>query len=194
MFLKSSGLFFVCSYSCRGGLSVTFIQVKSQHSSTWLGGKTYGGCLPDSSQMPPRCLPDGSQMTLRWFLFYDSFSNDPYMIPPPWLLLYASSSPMNPLPWFLLHDSSSMIPLPWVLYHSSSMTPHPWLLLHDSSSMTLPPWFLFYDFSTYMIPLLVIIKTSVWGLTLGSFNLDPSKYLLGPKIEYQWYHGWRRSA
>ena len=49
MFLNSSGLFFVCSYSCRGRLFVTFIQVKSQHSSTWLGGKTYG--------MPPKCLP-----------------------------------------------------------------------------------------------------------------------------------------
>ena len=56
MFLNSSGLFLVCSYSCRGRLSVTFIQVKSQHSSTWLGGKTYGGCLPDASQMSPRCL------------------------------------------------------------------------------------------------------------------------------------------
>ena len=29
-----------------------------------LGGKTYGGCLPDASQMPPRCLqmpPDASR-------------------------------------------------------------------------------------------------------------------------------------
>ena len=50
MFLNSSGLFLVCSYSCRGRLSVTLIQVKSQHSSTWLGGKTYGGCLSDASQ------------------------------------------------------------------------------------------------------------------------------------------------
>ena len=42
-----------------------------------LGGKTYGGCLPDVSQMPtrclpdasqsPRCLPDASQMSLRCF-------------------------------------------------------------------------------------------------------------------------------
>ena len=53
MFLNSSGLFLVCSYSCRGRLSVTFIQVKSQHSSTWLGGKTYGGSplLPAGSQI-----------------------------------------------------------------------------------------------------------------------------------------------
>ena len=28
-----------------------------------LGGKTYGGCLPDASQMSPRCLPDVSQMS-----------------------------------------------------------------------------------------------------------------------------------
>ena len=30
-----------------------------------LGGKTYGGCFPDASQMPPRCLPDASQMAPR---------------------------------------------------------------------------------------------------------------------------------
>ena len=40
-----------------------------------LGGKTYGGCLPDAFQMsprclqdvqmPPRCLPDASQMPFR---------------------------------------------------------------------------------------------------------------------------------
>ena len=66
MFPNSSGLFLlVCSYSCRGRFCVTFIQVKSRHSSAWLGGKTYGGCLPDASQMPPRCLPDASQMPLR---------------------------------------------------------------------------------------------------------------------------------
>ena len=29
-----------------------------------LGGKTYSGCLPDASQMPPRCLPDASQIPL----------------------------------------------------------------------------------------------------------------------------------
>ena len=69
MFLNSSVFFSIYFYSCRGALSVTFIQVKSQHSSTWLGGKTYGGCLPDASQMPPdvfqmtlRCLPDDFQM------------------------------------------------------------------------------------------------------------------------------------
>ena len=33
-------VFLVCSYSCRGRFCVTFIQVKSRHSSTWLGGKT----------------------------------------------------------------------------------------------------------------------------------------------------------
>ena len=27
-----------------------------------LGGKTYGGCLPDASQMFLRCVPDASQM------------------------------------------------------------------------------------------------------------------------------------
>ena len=32
-----------------------------------LGGKTYGGCLPDVSQMPPRCFLDASQMSLRCF-------------------------------------------------------------------------------------------------------------------------------
>ena len=63
MFLNSSGLFFVCSYSCRGRLSVTCIQVKSQHSSTWLGGTV------DASQIPPRCLqfppsPGGVQDSL----------------------------------------------------------------------------------------------------------------------------------
>ena len=57
------GVFFlVCSYSCRGRFCVTFIQGKSRHSSTWLGGKTYGGCLPNVSQTPPRCLSDASQM------------------------------------------------------------------------------------------------------------------------------------
>ena len=30
-----------------------------------LGGKTYGGCLPDASQMPSRCLLDASQTPLR---------------------------------------------------------------------------------------------------------------------------------
>ena len=30
-----------------------------------LGGKTYGGCLPDASQIPSRCLPDASQMPFR---------------------------------------------------------------------------------------------------------------------------------
>ena len=69
MFLNSPGFFLVCSYSCRGRRSVTFIQVKSRHSSTWLGGKTYGGCLTDTSQMPPdasqmlpRCLHDATRM------------------------------------------------------------------------------------------------------------------------------------
>ena len=61
MFLNSSGLFLFCSDSCRGRLFVTFIQVKSQHSSTWLGGKP----MVDASQMSPRCLPDVSQMPLR---------------------------------------------------------------------------------------------------------------------------------
>ena len=42
--------------------SVTFILVNSQHSSTWLGGKTYGGCLPNVSQVPPRCVSDDFQM------------------------------------------------------------------------------------------------------------------------------------
>ena len=60
-------LFFVFSYSCRGRFCATCVQVKSQHSSTWLGGKTYGGCLPDASQMPPRCLSDASQMPFRCF-------------------------------------------------------------------------------------------------------------------------------
>ena len=40
-------------------------------------------CFPDASQMPPKCPPDASQM-----------------------------SPRNPAPWFLLHDSSSLISLP----------------------------------------------------------------------------------
>ena len=30
-----------------------------------LGGKTYGGCLPDASQMPRRCLSNTSQMPFR---------------------------------------------------------------------------------------------------------------------------------
>ena len=65
MLRNSSGLFSIYSYSCRGRLPVTFIQVKSQHSSTWLGGKTYGGCLTDGSQMPPKWLADAPQMTLK---------------------------------------------------------------------------------------------------------------------------------
>ena len=64
------GLFLVCSYSCRGRFCVTFIQVKSRHSSTWLGGKTYGGCLPDASKIPPDAsmMPPGClHMTPRCF-------------------------------------------------------------------------------------------------------------------------------
>ena len=58
------------SYSCRGRFCVTFIQGKSRHSSTWLGGKTYGGCLPDASKMPPdvSMMPPGClHMTPRCF-------------------------------------------------------------------------------------------------------------------------------
>ena len=61
MFPNSSWHFLVFSYSCRGRFSATFVQVKSRHSSTWLGGKTYGGCLPDDSQVSPQ-MPHGSQM------------------------------------------------------------------------------------------------------------------------------------
>ena len=53
LFLISPGLFIFCSYSCRGRLSVTFIHVKSQHSSTWLGGKTYGDYLQVGSKLAP---------------------------------------------------------------------------------------------------------------------------------------------
>ena len=64
------GFFLVCSYSCRGRFCFTFIQVKSRRSSTWLGGKTYGGCLTDTSQMPPDAsmMPPGClHMTPRCF-------------------------------------------------------------------------------------------------------------------------------
>ena len=75
MFLNSSGLFFVCSYSCRGGLSVTFIQVKSQHSSTWLGGKTYGGSplLPDVSKI----APPQERTPKKPFHFFVTWKSDP---------------------------------------------------------------------------------------------------------------------
>ena len=58
MFPNSSGLFLASSYSCRGRFCITFIQVKSRHSSTWLAGKTYGGSLPDGFQMTPGCYLD----------------------------------------------------------------------------------------------------------------------------------------
>jgi hypothetical protein len=31
-------------------------------SDVWAGGKTYGGCLPDASQVPPNCFPIASPM------------------------------------------------------------------------------------------------------------------------------------
>ena len=137
MFLNSSGLFFVCSYSCRGRLSVTFIQVKSQHSSTWLGGKTYGGCLPnasqmlpDASQMPPRCFPDVSQMLPRCLPDSSWCFQMPH---PSWFLPQ----------WFLSHAPPSTIPLSWFLLRDSSSTiPPPWFLLHGSSSLISSSWFL----------------------------------------------------
>ena len=68
------GFFLVCSYSCRGRFCFTFIQVKSRHSSTWLGGKTYGGCLQDASQMSPRCFSDVFKLSAR--CFSDAFLPD----------------------------------------------------------------------------------------------------------------------
>ena len=114
--------------------------------------------IPDNSQMPPRCLPDGSQMTLRWFLFYDSFSNDPHMIPPPWLLLYDSSTPMSPLPWFLLHNSSSLLPLSRFFYDSSSMTPL-WFLLQLLTYLLTYISLLIYIYILYIyIYIFVVLK------------------------------------
>ena len=91
MFPNSSVFFcLVWSYSCRGRFCVTFIQVKSRHSSTWLGGKTYGGCLSDASQMSPRSqmFPDASQMpplldvlentVWRWRLAPVSYFSTPF--------------------------------------------------------------------------------------------------------------------
>ena len=86
MFPNSSWLFLVFSYSCRGRFCATFVQVKSRHSSTWLGGKTYGGCLPDASQMPLSSLI--SAPWFQWFLLNDLFSMIvPPMIPPPWFFV-----------------------------------------------------------------------------------------------------------
>ena len=86
-----------------------------------LGGKTYGGCLPDASQMPPRCLPDASQMPPR--CLPDASQMLPRCFPdafrmPPTCLLDASPS-MTPslwflLQWFLLHDYSPWIYLAWI--------------------------------------------------------------------------------
>ena len=64
MFLNSSGLFLVCSYSCRGRLCVTFNHIYPSKVPTlihlirgenlrWMPLR----CLPDVSQMPPSCLP-----------------------------------------------------------------------------------------------------------------------------------------
>ena len=76
-----------------------------------LGGKTYGGCLPDASQMPS----DASQMPFR-SLSDASSLNDFFsmiffsMIPPQGSLLYHRSS----------NESPSMIPLDRFLFHDSS--------------------------------------------------------------------------
>ena len=70
------------------------------------------------------------------------------LIPLSWFLLH-DSSPMIPPPWFLLHDSSSMIALPWFLL--PSMIPLPWSLLYDSPVMVPLPQFLSQD-SRPMIP------------------------------------------
>ena len=36
-----------------------------------LGGKTYGGCLPDASQMPPSSMNPSLCFLFQWFLVYD---------------------------------------------------------------------------------------------------------------------------
>ena len=73
-----------------------------------LGGKTYGGCLPDVSQMPPRCLPDSSQMPPR--CLSDVSQMPPRCLPdvsqmPPRCIPDASQMPPRSLP-----DASQMSP------------------------------------------------------------------------------------
>ena len=103
-----------------------------------LGGKTYGGCLPDASQMPPRCLSDASQMPLR-------------------CLSDASQMPLRCFfsKWFLLYDS--------LFNDSSSRISSLSSLLQRAP----PPWFLLIDFSS-MIFRMGLQRNSVWGLALGS--------------------------
>ena len=71
-----------------------------------LGGKTYGGCFPDASQMLPRCFPDASQMLPRCL-------SDASHMPPRCLPLHDSfsmiSPPVIPPPWLLVMDFSCMI-------------------------------------------------------------------------------------
>ena len=115
------GLFLVCSYSCRGRLfCVTFIQVKSRHSSAWLGGKTYGGCLPDASrcvQMPSRCLPDAS----RCFPDASRCLPDASQMSPD----VCDASPMMPAAWCFLH----------VFIKNSCLGSYAWVMSFDSTSL-----------------------------------------------------------
>ena len=82
---------FVCSMNN----NLIVLDVNLLFSLLRLGGKTYGGCLPDASQMLPRCFPDASQMLPRCLSdashmpprclpLHDSFSMiSPPVIPPP---------------------------------------------------------------------------------------------------------------
>ena len=83
-YLETLWKYFVCSLKNK----LIVFDVNLLFSLLRLGGKTYGGCLPDASQMLPRCLPNPS-------LLHDSFSVIPL--------------PMIPPPWFLVTDFSSMI-------------------------------------------------------------------------------------
>ena len=60
-YLETLWKYFVCSLKNK----LIVFDVNLLFSLLRLGGKTYGGCLPYVSQMPPRCLPDASQMCPR---------------------------------------------------------------------------------------------------------------------------------
>ena len=70
--LETLWKYFVCSMN----INFIVLDVNLLFSLLRLGGKTYGGCFPDASQMPPRCFQDAP-------LLNDSFS----MIPLPIIAL-----------------------------------------------------------------------------------------------------------
>ena len=60
-YLETLWKYFVCSLKNK----LIVFDVNLLFSLLRLGGKTYGGCFPDASQMPLRCVPDASQMLLK---------------------------------------------------------------------------------------------------------------------------------